>query len=968
MTQAPIETFKDGKPVICPACGGSICTHDPSSFALRPNNRFRGHLNGLIVDLRNFTRGLDANLSNAVTNLPLHDIYGTPYVREEILHLIERGLLENAAKKDLGIQDSARNLVDGGVFPDAYTAAFVAPQDANTSSHRSTVNLFKDAELQLLKQSLQAVKIESLMSPSGEYLRTYKQGGQAPPRPTAESEFGIPQVRLWAEYFERQVDPYDFSQAFAQLDTLPDRPDAVLSDDQLEKAVKLLLGVGLERRSNGLLLDVALEQQQLRHFMLHGHFQKAEAAIKEILKHLRPGLSRYFERIEASIQPRTTGAGGTSTDSERKEVESTEEVYVKIHDNLRRARLLLLMLHGHAYSCLPTADKEAIQTRYANVMTDDFHVLFLRHLWVVSERTEISPLLLSRMLNSKGFFRDSNLSLQTALHSEPVDEPAASGGILGELLQYLRKRFFSRFKKSTPTKNDEKVFQWHRHIEKLVTVHCSSDVKVRATVIQNSSADAATGWKSPFKKVADYLTMRKLWFIREKATANKKPARSDSNTAFEEENIYVPCDYAITSQNTYSIVILGSMGAGKTCAFNTGLARVWQLSEALKLDISPTDPDSLLKLERIRTRYQNGEIEDPTEFNVTVNLAVSELPDGQHPSRVSILDIPGETVFSLISGTGQDSELRRIMKSANAVVFLFDIWSDTVVSDNVKKCNDSAFKGALENKARTEEARSEKQGSSVDQRLLLQRLYSLLEEERTADQVRKIPFICLFPKADLLVTGDTKPTDRSKSPYILKEMFETLQEAGLLFTEGSSGGNTSGSLRSSAGINPEFEKLKELWTKFALTPALPEGAVWGSESDKFPSEMKQMIEYQQNVARLISKMFEGVLRTNVSNMLGETPAVADRTAFSARVNSGVIDFVQKRFDECYFLPVSALGKSPEVNKPAQGDQKSASSMFKALSTAPQSIFIEYAFLIPLMLAIKACLGPEQQSSEQQSTD
>ena len=156
--------------------------------------------------------------------------------------------------------------------------------------------------------------------------------------------------------------------------------------------------------------------------------------------------------------------------------------------------------------------------------------------------------------------------------------------------------------------------------------------------------------------------------------------------------------------------------------------------------------------------------------------------------------------------------------------------------------------------------------------------------------------------------------------------------------------------------------------EFDLTPPFPEGAVWGSESDKFPSDMTQMIEYQQNVAKLISKMFEGVLRKNVSNMLGETPAVADRTAFSARVNSGVIDFVQKRFDECYFLPVSALGKSPEVNKPAQGDQKSASTMFKALSATPQSIFIEYAFLIPLMLAIKACLPPEQQSTEQQSTE
>jgi hypothetical protein len=314
---------------------------------------------------------------------------------------------------------------------------------------------------------------------------------------------------------------------------------------------------------------------------------------------------------------------------------------------------------------------------------------------------------------------------------------------------------------------------------------------------------------------------------------------------------------------------------------------------------------------------------------------------------VSILDIPGETVFSLISGTGQDSELRRIMKSANAVVFLFDIWSDTVVSDHVKRANNEAFKSALENKTRTEEARREKQGSSVDQRLLLQRLYELLQEERTAERVKKIPFICLFPKADLLVSGDSTPTQDSDSPYILRELFVRLGEAGLLINSNADNRNPGSVFRSSAGICPNVEKLRELMTEFNIPNQIPENCVWGKD---FPGNFQEMIAYQESVAKLISTMFEKVLRGHVSNMLGTSPQTADKQSFADRVQAGVLDFIKHRFEQCYFLPVSALGKSPEKAQPTAG-----SKFFQKLSVAPQSVFVEYSFLIPVILALKDCL-------------
>lgn len=893
---SPLHNFLDGETVICPACGGSVGCKHPRSFILRPNNRMRGHLNGLLIELRNFTRGMDAFLANRTNELQLHSIYSTPYFREEALYLVDRKLLDADQYARLQLVDDEGNLKDEvkQQLMEGKTLQAIAEEAQNGSQ--------PVAEL-----------LNKVFSANGEF-QAWR----------GDSQWTVPSSQVWAHFFQMQIDTHDFAANFARIPNPRPGADDVTTE-QAQIYVKTLLGIGLERRANGLLLDLACEQPAIGHFLQSGALDSHQELICNIVRKVCPSLASHFDLLK-----QVCDADDNAAENEGASLRIPEPgVREQIRQNLKRAWLLLLILHGHAFCALEDAERQEIIDDPK--MGDSFRELFLTNLYVFDEKTQVSTQLLTRMMNSRSLLQTMN----EAFHR-----------LLPRFLRQILDRFVATGKR--------KPEPWLQKLDTLCSVFCNCDV---LTNVEMAAAEGETGqpggWLNPLRKLASFLERRKRNIVvtATSSSAGDPPAQPE----LEERRLFLPCDYPLTAEPTFSVVILGSMGAGKTCAYHSAITRLWKLSESLRVDLTPVDAESLLRMERIRDDVRNGRLSDPTENNFTVNLAAAELPDGKAKIRISLLDIPGETVFSLISGTGADSELRRIMKSANAVVFLYDLWCDTVFLQDIQRSSDK-FQVGLQQSRETEESRKDKQGSQVDQRILLHRLCHLLEEELGNEEMRKIPFICVLPKADLLIDqnalSEREPGRSENEQLILTRMMQQLVEAGLLVNDGRSSstgeaGTAGPAWQSFAAVEPNLQKFRELLREYEVLD--------DSQFRDRLSDLTQLstFEFQIVVAELLSKMTLKALQ-EMEKMLPPETSTAWQQSFKGRMLEGVVGKLQSRFDECYFLPTSALG-GPTTS--GDGNRPTIDQI--------HPMFVEYTFLTPLMIALNKYLPGQRQSANQE---
>ncbi|MBL8814105.1 MAG: hypothetical protein JNM43_28310 [Planctomycetaceae bacterium] len=857
-TNTPIQKFKSKQTVTCPACGASVGIKDPASFVLQFDNRARSYLNGLLVDLRNFTRGMDAFLAGRLTELTLHDIGGSPYAREELLFLIDEGLITEATRKDVQL-----------VAPDGKLS-----KDVLDRLERGTV---AEIMFERIRSKQTAKKIGDMLSPYGEFLRIDK--GDTNGRVAAQ---------VWSDFFQLEIDTHDFIVNFQDLDgRLPDPSNA--STELVERLARGLLGIGLERRSNGLLMELVREQTHVREFLQADGLKRHAKLIRKIVGKIRPALALHYEFLERCVELRTTKS---IADSPPNALSVPQDDFHKIRDNLERAWFVLLVLHGHAYQNLPTEVQSELESH--EEFGQDFKSLFLTEMHTFREGTTVSEGTLTRLLNSRTLLQDRN-------------------SVLTDILPTWFKKLFDFVRPNAA------VESWLREFDKIVRVHCNNEVATHVTLVTEAEpTPKGKGWKS--------------FLVKFMPQWKKKPPERYKLAEHGQPKVrYLRCNYQLTDQQTFNVVILGSMGSGKTCAFETALARLWKLSEALGIDLCPIDADSLFKMESMRDDVKKGRVKDPTDINFAVNWDASLIgKDSNHRLRLSVLDVPGETVYSLISGDGSDSELRRILRHANAIVFLYDMWCDDAFLSDVSSAG-STFEKATKLADDVEKVREQRQGTRVDQRVLLSRLCDMLASERGSEKLRQLPFLCVFPKADLLVSESAE-----QQKYILSRLMDELRRAGILvrghsFDKESPESFANYQSAGCVGIDWNNKHLVELFAKYKIPPA--------------GHNVSEHISHQIRFCQLLSEMTREAFR-NMAEMLDGDPPPAVRKTFSSRIQDGVVQFIRERFDQCYFLPVSALGRSPVFA--AAGNERKP----QALGELPNSLLVEYTFLLPLLLAFK----------------
>ena len=869
------EAFRGGAVFPCPSCGASIGLNEPHSYRAVLTEPVRAHLNGLIVDARNFTRGLDTYLARLTHRHELSDPYGTPYAREELSQLIAAGLIERATWLDLTSD------VEGEFDSQA------ARQRRESAATPERLQRGGEAARTLAGDSLRAMVYRQLSE--GDASELIRQ---------VQDEYGVLRSRTaaghWAEYFHLLLDTHDFDFNFAAFPTL--ESDSVAPVEKCRRYARLLLGPGLERRANALLLDLIQEQPAMLAFLQSNRLATHRTAINKLVGCLRPELGRYFDYIDCNCS--------SLPDHEREQVRK----------NLERARFLLLTLHGHAWRMLKAERKQEFESALGGDFTA-FHDLFLKDIYALSDQTEITGRLLSRMLAAR-----------TLLPFREV--PRA-----GWLPDWVRTLFRNIAGFVLP---DRDRLSWLEHIGKLVVIQCANQVETdRPVATASSSPHSPDG--GAHQHVASDANRD---FSQLLAVAPEVSGVAPRAT----ERVFAPCNCALSDWPSFSVVLLGSPGTGKTTAFEAGLAKLWRVAEALGLELVPVDLESSQLIEQIQNDFFLGKLRDPTQVNRALNFEARLIRAPQKRVRISVVDVPGEKVNALLNGNGADSELRRILRHANTIVFLFDLWSDKMLWRQLAASGSEAFASQLELAKSLEAKRSASEGYFADQTLLLSKLIDMLKSERPGDEASELNFMCLFTKFDTLASIQQ---GRSNPHLIFSELTRIMQTRQLLVSVAQasrqSGGQSAVAARAQDIGFGDHESLAGLGADRAGAEAARNEEPGGDDLD--PDDANDNFSRQLAICRELSELTKKNLEL-FGNLLPTNASPAAKLAFAARIRNGVVGKIETHFPtKSYFLPISALGRMPS---PSESEARKVER--------PNSVLVEYAYLLPLMAAFRSAVA------------
>jgi hypothetical protein len=172
-------------------------------------------------------------------------------------------------------------------------------------------------------------------------------------------------IKKHADAFKKQIDPYRFVDNFNT-----EIPDLSLSEIKInssedekkqacESYLKYLTGEGIERTSNGLIYNLIAEQTKIENKL---DDEKLYGVVKEIVKEIFPTLSKYYDFIDVNINllgDKTKGA----------------------KDNVKRARLLLVMLHANDFYKNP---QRSITPEHTEILSE-----FLKQQYKLPEKTTV---------------------------------------------------------------------------------------------------------------------------------------------------------------------------------------------------------------------------------------------------------------------------------------------------------------------------------------------------------------------------------------------------------------------------------------------------------------------------------------------------------------------------------------------------------------------------------------------------
>lgn len=731
-------------------------------------------------------------------------------------------------------------------------------------------------------------------------------------------------IKSHADKFKDQIDPYRHIENFKT--EIPDLNDIKNSNDQKEKKdackqyLKYLTGEALERTSNGLIYNLIAEQTKIENSL-----DNLYEDIKKIISVIFPTLSQYYNFIENNLE------------------EIDEKDKQKCQDNLKRARLLLVMLHGYKfYPTLENIDSDKKIDKKISENSVRKLSQFLNTQYKLPEKTTISIDLLTQFVSSRVLIDNKSDTLKFL--AEPDLEkfnPLNYQSFLQELFNFDNWMDNIINAGARLTGVEKKYTIWLKHLDRLVNVACKNEIEVQEeeeeekqeqeipphntiseeTQSKNAVNDNSEDEQEPVdQKPTPIVSETNIRAKKEKNKGDKSSSKIDNKT----KKIYQPCGWSPSKRKSHSIIILGSPGTGKTCLLQSGLAQLRSGAAGAGITITPEDNLSRKLLYNLEEVYRLGNIKGSTKVNFALNLEITQLEDTQYINRFTFIDIPGDKVSSLVSQVKEqrvESDLKKLLRNANTIMFLLDFWSDDKFLYTLEKNNKDAFEEQItlkENVKASDKTRQER----IPQFDLLWELVNVLAEEGQQEIDKK--FIFIIPKIDTLAfSSKSTPNETHKKYYFFRKFYEKLRDKKYI-------------VHATPNLNPDPENFQDMYS-----------VIQGSNSEKTLLEICQEISDWGR---------ESIL--NVGEVLKEGTDQATRDELKNHIERHFLEFIEDRFKEqdqyginkTWYLPVSALGKIPSYrNKKFNLDQKE-----------PNPILAEYVFLLPILLAF------EEQKRERQA--
>ncbi|MFM6016705.1 MAG: hypothetical protein ACKPCI_20525 [Dolichospermum sp.] len=783
--------------IICPKCAACMGIHDPNSFQLILTDRARDHMEDRLLELRSFTKGLEAYLMSKIYSISISADFGSPYEDEKSLYF--RDLAEK-----LELQTNEFRVDSYGIF----------------------------------------------------------EGGDG--------------IRRHADDFKKQIDPYKFVDNFK--DEIPDLSvSEIKSGDEKKQAcenyLKYLTGEGIERTSNGLIYNLIAEQTKIENKLN----EELYGVVKNIVKEIFPTLSKYYDFIDTNIDLLGDKIKGAK-------------------DNVRRARLLLVMLHANDFYKNPQL---SITPKHTEILSE-----FLKQQYKLPEKTTVSIELLSQLVASRVLI-DNKSNLLNFWNS-----PDSQTFSIIPYTDFLKNLFDWNTWNAAVAKLtgvEKKYTNWLKHLDRLINVACTNEVekdKEEFNINLEGVETLAYPDQMPSESVPqpEPVPQPELVYGKPKDTTVRK---------------YQPCGWSPSKRKSHSIVILGSPGTGKTCLLQSGLAKLRLHAATAGITITPEDNASRKDLFELEENYRQGNVKNSTAVNLALNLQVSQLEDTQYINRFTFIDIPGHKVSSLVSQKEKervDSDLRRLLFNADTIIFQFDFWSDDTFLNHLRENNKDAFKEQFE-LADKIKGSHETRRDRIPQFDLQWELLKLLAEEGQKDIDKK--FIFVFPKIDTLAFASNRDHDDNyKQHYFFRDFYKQLKDMRLIVPSGSNVGNTD---------EEQFENMY---------------SVAGAGIKE-----KTQFEICQDISQLGKESIKKVADVFKPN----TPEERKQT-LTDHIEKHLIQFIEDRFhgqdqygiDKTWYLPVSALGKTPTYKD----------DRFSLEGSSPNPIIAEYVFLLPILLAFE----------------
>ncbi|QLH37836.1 MAG: hypothetical protein HWD60_00885 [Defluviicoccus sp.] len=391
------------------------------------------------------------------------------------------------------------------------------------------------------------------------------------------------------------------------------------------------------------------------------------------------------------------------------------------------------------------------------------------------------------------------------------------------------------------------------------------------------------------------------------------------------------CGWYPKEKDTHPIVLLGSPGVGKSSLMMAGLSTFYNAATSIGCIARPEGVLARDSLQELNEKNRAGSIEPPTRRGAKnrIEFAVAPLDRPFEQVHFVFLDVAGEDVRTIVSGEAPNPDLRRILRNARTIVFLFDFTVEPSIREVLPDKDEyHLWRQVRESFKRTDDERkdADKKGASkaaggisLDQFVLMTELIHLLRGEIGEEKLNETTFICVVPKADLFATS-----------YLNANMLEDGEQYFL----------------------DEFFKRMEDMQILVPSPHAPDEGLPGKYSVFSTQVMQNALGECANISNIARECLP-----KIGSALPNGTSEASRMALSDRVSKGLIQYVENCFGKqnCFFLPVSPTGEDPRdaggTPRHADNRKMAGSPTARSLGHRPNQKLAEYVFLIPVARAL-----------------